>query len=338
MVVLSAPGHSVQLGQGAHWPPTPSLGFTILNSSASLVPPGRTISFSEDSPCVPTVPPAAHDLGPSTTHFQMRKLEGLTTQDRTTKAGTAPGCRPSAWARAGGPAHAPSSPLGDQAQRQAPPPRHPSLNPSRPLQAGSCSGQKGALPSPALSAPTSGPTESPGQGQSPSSSLGPPSPRGSLSPRPGQPHPCKHRESTGPRLTLVGPRGAPSATSGRAGPPAAATGWLGAGTDLVQERVPSRWARAHSPGWAGLGDFPPLYAPSQSIPGGRQYHQPTWEIGPCTQIRGGGERRGKAFRPPPLPISPSHSPPHQTQDGGFPGLSLLSQRAPSHPPGLMDGR
>ena len=128
-------------------------------------------------------------------------------------------------------------------------------------------------------------------------------------------------------LTLVWPRGAPSTTSGRAGPPAGATGWLGAGTDLGQERVPSRWACAHSPGWAGLGGLPPLYAPSQSIPEGRQYHQRTWEMRPCTHVGGGRERQGRAFRP---------HPPHQTQDGGFSGLNPLSQYAPSHPPGLTD--
>ena len=74
-VVLSVPGTPSSLGQGAHWPPTPSLGFPIWNSSAPLAPPGRAISFSEDLPCVPTVPPAAHDPGPSTPHFQRRKLE-----------------------------------------------------------------------------------------------------------------------------------------------------------------------------------------------------------------------------------------------------------------------
>ena len=56
-------GTPSSLGQGAHWPPTPSLGFIVLNSSASLAPPGRTISFSEDSPCVPTVPQQPMTLG-----------------------------------------------------------------------------------------------------------------------------------------------------------------------------------------------------------------------------------------------------------------------------------
>ena len=204
-----------------------------------------------------------------------------------------------------------------------PAPSPPSLNPSRPLKAGSCPGQEGALPSPALSAPISGPTESPGQGQSPSSSLGPPFPsRQPLSP----PRAATPLQAQTSGLTLVWLRGAPSPTSGRAGPPATATGQLGAGTDLGQERVPSRWACAHSPGWAELGDLPPLYAPSQSIPEGRQCPQRAWEMRPCSHVGGGGRDGGGLSDPTPPPD---------------PGRRLLwaepSQPARPLPPSWADG-
>ena len=91
------------------------------------------------------------------------------------------GVQPLCLGRGRGAAHTPSSPLGAQAQHQAPPPHCLSLNLSQPLQAGR---REGALPSPALSAPTSGPRESRPRAES-SIFPGAPSPSEGPLPAPG---------------------------------------------------------------------------------------------------------------------------------------------------------
>lgn len=160
---------------------------------------------------------------------------------------------------------------------------------------------------------------------------GAPSPLGRPSLRPGQPHPYKHRESTEAWLTLVWPRGLPGQPrAGRGLQPRPLAGW-----ELVQTagRRGSPVGGPRPPSWLGWAGGPS--SPLRPFP----EHPQRQTVSPAHL--GNDSRRERGGRDGGGPSDPH--PPHQTQDCGFsgrasPGLNPLSQRAPSHPPGLMDGR
>ena len=159
--------------------------------------------------------------------------------------------------------------------------------------------------------------ESPGQGQSPASSLGPPRLRKALSlPRAATPLQTQG-EHRGPADPGVAQR-APKPTLSRAGPPATATGRLGAGTDRGQERVPSRGPVPTLLAGLGWGTFLPAAPPPRASP---EADSITSTPGKRLTSGEGWERRRRAFRPPA---------PHQTQDCSFSGLGL-SWAEPSPP-------
>lgn len=171
--------------------------------------------------------------------------------------------------------------------------------------------------------------ESLGQGQSPASSLGPPPLRKALSPpRAATPLQTqgKHRGPADPGVAQRAPR----PTSSRAGPPATATGRLGAGTDHGQERVPSSGPVPTL--LAGLGWGPS--SPLRPFP----EHPRRQTVSPAHL--GNDSHRGRGGRAGGEPSDPH--PPHQTQDCSFSGLGLSwaepSQPARPLPPSWADGR
>ena len=171
--------------------------------------------------------------------------------------------------------------------------------------------------------------ESPGQGQSPASSLGPPRLRKAFSPpRAATPLQTqgKHR---GPADPGVAQR-APKPTLSRAGPPATATGRLGAGTDRGQERVPSRGPVPTLLAGLGWGTFLPAAPPPRA----------SLEADSITSTPGERLTSGVGETAEGVQTASPLTRPRTAASLGWasPGLNPLRQRAPSQPPGLMDGR